>query len=109
MIYKYKNAPKRSVVDNMMITDLYAEKKKAMDFVIWKLDGFHGTFINEKNTKYYYILNGKATVTINNEKGEVEEGDFVEIPINAKHSIEGKVKFAIMCTPPFDIHSEKII
>ena len=51
MIYKYKNAPKRSVGDNMMITDLYAEKKKAMDFVIGKLDGFHGTFINEKNTK----------------------------------------------------------
>ena len=48
-------------------------------------------------------------VTINGEKDEVEEGDFVEIPINAKHSIEGKVKFAIMCTPPFDIHSEKII
>ena len=109
MIYKYKNAPKRSVGDNMMITDLYAEKKKAMDFVIGKLDGFHGTFINEKNTKYYYILNGKATVTINDKKAEVEEGDFIEIPINAKHSIEGKVKFAIMCTPPFDIHSEKII
>ena len=109
MIYKYKNAPKRSVGDNMMITDLYAEKKKAMDFVIGKLDGFHGTFINEKNTKYYYILNGKATVTINDKKAEVEEGDFVEIPINAKHSIEGKVKFVIICTPPFDIHSEKII
>ena len=31
MIYKYKNAPKRSVGDNMMITDLYAEKKKAVD------------------------------------------------------------------------------
>ena len=109
MIYKYKNAPKRSVGGNMTITDLFAEKEKAMDFVIGELDGFHGTFINEKNTKYYYILNGKATVTINDKKAEVEEGDFVEIPINAKHSIEGKVKFVIMCTPPFDIHSEKII
>ena len=109
MIYKYKKASKRNVGDNMLITDLFAEKDKNMDFVIGELNGFHGTFINEKNTKYYYILNGKATVTINDEKGEVEEGDFVEIPINAKHSIEGKVKFAIMCTPPFDIHSEKMI
>ena len=48
MVYKYKNAPKRSVGDNMMITDLFAEKEKTMDFVIGELDGFHGTFINEK-------------------------------------------------------------
>ena len=109
MIYKYKKAAKRNVGDNMLITDLFAEKDKDMDFVIGELNGFHGTFINEKNTKYYYILSGKATVTINDEKSEVEEGDFVEIPINAKHSIEGKVKFAIVCTPPFDLHSEKII
>ena len=55
MIYKYKNAPKRNVGDNMIITDVFAEKEKDMDFVIGELDGFHGTFINEKNTKYYYI------------------------------------------------------
>ena len=109
MIYKYKKASKRNVGDNMLITDLFAEKDKNMDFVIGELNGFHGTFINEKNTKYYYILSGKATVTINDEKSEVEEGDFVEIPINQKHSIERKVKFAIVCTPPFDLHSEKII
>ena len=109
MIYKYKKASKRNVGDNMLITDLFAEKDKNLDFVIGELNGFHGTFINEKNTKYYYILSGKATVTINDEKSEVEEGDFVEIPINAKHSIEGKVKFVIMCTPPFDLHSEKMI
>ena len=28
MIYKHKNAPKRSVGENMTITDLFAEKEK---------------------------------------------------------------------------------
>lgn len=107
MIYRYREATKRNVGDNMIITDLFAEKDKDMDFVIGELEGFHGTFKNQKNTKYYYILKGKAIININDEKYEVEEGDFVQIPIKAKHSIEGKVKFAIMCTPPFDIHSEK--
>lgn len=109
MVYKYKTAPERNVGDNMKIKDLFEEKEMPMDFVIAELEGFHGTFINSKNIKYYFIINGKATVTIDGEKTEVEEGDFVFIPVNAKHSIDGKVKFAIICTPPLDIHSEKII
>ncbi len=109
MIYKYKTAQERNVGDNMKIKDLYAGKNMPMDFVIGKLNGFHGTFINEKNIKYYFIIDGKASVTINDETSEVEKGDFVLIPINAKHSIEGDVEFAIICTPSFDINSEKII
>lgn len=46
---------------------------------------------------------------INDELSEVEKGDFVLIPINAKHSIEGDVEFAIMCMPSFDINNEQII
>lgn len=109
MVFKYKTALERNVGDNMKIKDLYAGKDMPMDFVIGKLNGFHGTFINEKNTKYYFIIDGKASVTINDETSEVEKGDFVLIPINAKHSIEGNVEFAIICTPSFDINSEKVI
>lgn len=109
MVYKYKKALERDVGDNMKIKDIFAGKDMPMDFVIGKLDGFHGTYINEKNTKYYFIIDGKATVIIDNEKNEVEKGDFVLIPVNAKHSIEGNVEFAIICTPSFDISSEKII
>lgn len=93
----------------MKIKDLLAGKDLPMDFVIGKLNGFHGTFVNEKNTKYYFIINGKATITIDDEKTEVEKGDLVLIPVNAKHSIEGDVEFAIMCTSSFDIDSERII
>ena len=46
---------------------------------------------------------------LNDEVYEVEKGDFVLIPINAKHSIEGNVEFAIMCMPSFDINDEQIV
>ena len=109
MIFKYKEAQERDVGDNMKIKDLYAGKNMPIDFVISKLNGFHGTFINTKSIKYYFIIDGKAKVIINDELYEVEKGDFVLIPINAKHSIEGEVEFAIMCMPSFDINDEQIV
>ena len=109
MVYKYKEANERKVGDNMQIKDLYSGKNMPIDIVLGKLDGFHGTFINTKSIKYYFIIDGKANVKINDELSEVEKGDFVLIPINAKHSIEGNVEFAIMCMPSFDINNEQII
>lgn len=109
MIYRYSEAKKRNVGDNMQITDLYPVKNMPMDFVIGELNGFHGTFCNTKNNKYYFILEGFAKVKIEEEVNVVNKGDFVEIPINMPHSIEGNVKYAIMCTPSFDIESEKVL
>ena len=109
MVYKFKMAQERNVCDNMKIKDLLAGKNMPMDFVIGELNGFHGTFINRKSIKYYFIIEGKAIVTVDDEKTNVEQGDFVLIPRNSKHSIDGKVKFAIMCMPSFDINSEETI
>ena len=48
-----------------------------LNFVIGELNGFHGTMVNEKSIKYYYIIDGKAKVIINDEITDVEKGDFV--------------------------------
>lgn len=109
MVYKYKDAVERKVGEEMTIKDLYAGKDMPMDFVIAKLNGYHGIFINNKNTKYYFIIDGKAKVTIGNETTEVEKGDFVVIPVNTEHSIEGKAEIATICTPSFDPNCEKIL
>ena len=79
MIYRYSEAKKRNVGDNMQITDLYPVKNMPMDFVIGELNGFHGTFCNTKNNKYYFILEGFAKVKIEEEVNVVNKGDFVEI------------------------------
>ena len=85
-----------------------------------KLDFFEGVYnleckINESIGILDYCkknnieIERKAIVTVDDEKTNVEQGDLVLIPMNPKHSIDGKVKFAIMCTPSFDINSEEII
>ena len=107
MVYKYKNAEKRRVGNEIERIDLYQGKNMPLNFVIGELNGFHGTMVNEKSIKYYYIIDGKAKVIINDEITDVEKGDFVVIPVNAKHSIEGNAEFAIICTPPFDPDYER--
>ena len=49
----------------MKIKDLYSGKDMPIDFVIGKLNGFHRTFKNTKSIKYYFIIDGKAKVKIN--------------------------------------------
>ncbi len=107
MVYKYKDAEKRRVGNEIEIKDLYQGKNMPLDFVIGELNGFHGTMVNEKSIKYYYIIDGKAKVTINDEITDVEKGDFVVIGVNAKHRIEGKAEFAMICRPPFDAEDER--
>ena len=77
MVYKYKDAEKRKVGNEIEIIDLYQGKNMPLNFVIEELNGFHGTMVNEKSIKYYYIIDGKAKVTINDEVTDFEKGDFV--------------------------------
>lgn len=49
MIFKYNEAKERNVGNNMKIKDLYSGKNMPIDFVIGKLNGFHGTFKNTKS------------------------------------------------------------
>ncbi len=57
MIYKYNEAKKRNVGDNMQITDLYPVKDMPMDLVIGELNGFHGKELI-KRCNSYKVKNG---------------------------------------------------
>lgn len=107
MIYKYNENNKRIINDEASVVDVYNEKSSNIDYVVVNLDGEHGACINTKSTKYWFILDGKAKIYLNDEVSEVTQGDFVIINKNVKHNIIGKVKFGVVCTPPFDASSEK--
>ena len=109
MIYKYKDSNERKVGDELSIRDLLAGNNLPMDLVIAKLNGFHGTFVNCKSTKHYFMIEGNAKITINDEIYELEKGDLAVVPINAKHSIEGNGEFALMCMPSYDPNFEEIL
>ena len=107
MVYYEKNAKKRKIDESILIQDVFVRKEFPIDFVVGTLNGFHGKFVNYKSDKYYYVLDGKAEVMIGDEYFEVVKGDFIHIPKETIHSINGKVKFIIICSPPYDFNYEE--
>jgi glyoxylate utilization-related uncharacterized protein len=107
MLYNENNAPRRIIDSSLEILDLFTSPQQPFDMVVGILNGFHGKFINKLSDKYYYILNGTARVEINNEVFQVHSGDFVRVPANSKHSIDGRLKMLIICSPPYTPSSEE--
>lgn len=106
MVYYEKNAKIREIDSSISIHDLFVEKGQPIDCVVGVLNGFHGKIINHKSEKYFYILEGNAEIMVNNENYKVGVGDFIHIPKETIHSISGKVKFAIICSPKYDFSTE---
>ena len=107
MVYKYDEMNKRIINSGFDVVDVYSEKSSNIDYVVVNLDGEHGNCTNSKSIKYWIILDGYAKVYLNDECNEVYQGDFVVINKGVKHNIKGKVKFGVICTPPFDANFEK--
>ena len=106
MIYKYNEDNKRIINNSLNVVDIYNKKNSNFNYVVVNLDGDHGSCINTKSTKYWFILDGSARVYLDDKVSEVKQGDFIIIDKNIKHNIIGKVKFGVACTPPFDDSSE---
>lgn len=106
MIFKYNEKNKRKINTEFEIIDIYNKKNSEIDYVVGILDGDHGFCVNRKSTKYWIILHGNAKVYLDNEIKEVSEGDLIVINKNVRHNINGKVKFAIICNPPYDSNNE---
>ncbi|GBE54176.1 glucose-6-phosphate isomerase [archaeon BMS3Bbin15] len=73
-----------------------------LSLAIADIEAGHATkpHIHKKSEEIYYILDGKGSMYIDDERGEVNLGDCVFIPPGAKHWIEnnGKDKLVILCT-----------
>jgi len=54
--------------------------------------------------EFYFILEGRASIELNNEIRDVEAGDAILIPRTAWHSIQAKepLRFLCCCAPPYD-------
>lgn len=109
MVHYFRDADRRVIDKALSIIDLYTGKGTPLDCVIGELDGFHGTFINHKSDKNYLVLAGNGMVSIGDAKFFISEGDFIRIPVGVKHSIEGCLKFALICNPPYELGAEDVI
>lgn len=102
------NAPIR-IMDNLKIFDLFKGEGFSFDFVIAELDGDHPAVRNHVSDKAYFILEGTGTAQISSIKETVNANDFIKIPRGEAHSISGKLRYVIICSPPFDPNNEEIL
>lgn len=106
MKFSLTKAPVRQVGSELVLHDVFTDSKASMDFVIAELNGNHPMITNYVSDRIYFILEGKGEVYSDGHWDCVTEGDCVYIKKNTVHSIKGKIKYAIITSPPFDPKNE---
>lgn len=106
MVYKYNEINRKIINDGFNVVNVYNDASSNFDYVVVNLEGEHGLCSNNKNIKYWLILDGKAEVFLDGNLFKVSQGDFIVINKNIKHNIIGKVKFAVFCSPQYEASAE---
>jgi mannose-6-phosphate isomerase-like protein (cupin superfamily) len=106
MKFAFASAPTRRVDPSLVITDLFAEQNAPFDLVIAEIDGDHGKRINRVSDRVYFVLEGQGTVFLGGQDIDVSRFDAVFIPKGTAHGVAGKLKLAIITSPPFKRENE---
>ena len=112
---KFTEGESYFVDDNTEITDLFEATEDAnLDSVICDVNGYHPKtddrkkIYNKRSQKNYYILQGEGKIFVEEETHKVSEGDFVYVPEDTGHALEGKFKALIVTTPPYNPEDEEL-
>ncbi len=74
-----------------------------------ELDGSHGPSRNHLSDRIYYLISGRAVVTIDGDTHEIAPGDVVLIPKGAVHAVSGTAHYLVINSPAFDPGREEDI
>jgi mannose-6-phosphate isomerase-like protein (cupin superfamily) len=55
---------------------------------------------HERTDEFYYIIDGKGTMILDDEEIEIHKGVVVYIPRGVKHKARGNVTILTVCIPP---------
>lgn len=95
--------------ENMEVANyITRESSNNFSLAVVNLQGRHPKVRNRTSDRGYFILEGGATVVVADKTAEVSAGDAVFIPAGTWHSIEGKVKYVAVNSPPFDPTLEEL-
>lgn len=83
------------------------ERTDEVQSMLIRIDGAIPMHTHPDGVHRMYVLEGTLRVTIEDETQDLGPGDYIMIPKNAKHRVEGKALYASVDTPPVD--SKKII
>lgn len=103
-----KNDDVKSIkVDEATVIKNYGFSTDVYDIVEGFFDGEHGTVLNKKSTKTYYIISGRGKFYVDDEAYSIDVGDIISIEPNSWLKIEGvKLKALIISNPPFNTNDE---
>jgi mannose-6-phosphate isomerase-like protein (cupin superfamily) len=90
----------------MVIRDVFSTKEAPLDLVIADVDGNHGNHLNRVSDRVYFILEGAGRVVVGHEVFEVGALDVIFIPKSTSHGVSGKLRLAIITSPPFAAENE---
>ena len=111
---KFQKGDSYYVDDNTKITDLVEAHDDNFDSVITEVDGYHPKgkgrkkIYNENSQKGYFILKGEGTIHVGLEAFDVKKEDFILVPENKGHALEGDFRALIVTSPPFNPADEEI-
>lgn len=114
-LVKFTEGDSYSVDDNTEITELFEAPEGAnFDSVISEIEGYHPAdgerkkIFNERSQKAYYVLSGEGRIYVGEEVHEVKEGEFVYVPEETEHALEGSFRALIVTSPPFNPEDEEM-
>jgi mannose-6-phosphate isomerase-like protein (cupin superfamily) len=106
MIIRYEDAVARAKENIEIRNYVTKDLSESFSLAVATLDGVHPKTMNIASDRAYFIIEGKAKVEVGDEVDIVRSGDTVYIPKNTVHSIQGKVKYAVINSPPYRSSNE---
>lgn len=113
VMYKRRNEIQSIDFEGLKIYDYTASLNNSnSSFAIIDVPGLcrHKTAYSKRSDKYYYIILGEVSFTIEGEKHELKEGDFCLIKKGEKFSYynknENESKLVLVHTPNFILEDE---
>jgi quercetin dioxygenase-like cupin family protein len=78
------------------------EKGEGVQSMLVQIDGTIPMHLHPDGVHRMYVIEGKITVTMNEESKDMEPGDYVMIPKGVPHKISGKGLYGTVDMPPVD-------
>jgi mannose-6-phosphate isomerase-like protein (cupin superfamily) len=108
MKYKYSASEAKKINKFGVNITIYGENVPASNMVYEEAEVGHlEEFYDKKSTHMWFIIEGKGTFVIDDEKVEVSENDLIVVPPQKRIYYFGKMRMVLCTTPAFNQKNER--
>lgn len=108
--YKFSHTDSKTINKFGVDITLYGINQPGANIVYEDVkEGHFEEFLNTVSTCMWFIIDGKGTFVIDDEKTEVGAKDLVVVPPNKRIHYFGTMRMLLVTTPAFDMKNERHI